>query len=182
MLTVLGVDLSLRSTGLVAVPTDWGLDWSRVAHRVAGAELKQDATVAQHVGRLRLIARAAMAFAREHRVTRAWILGYAYNKADMSRAHLAGELGGVVKYALVEIGVEVEVVVESRARTLLGKAPRKDAKVWATERLMRAGAPPSWPQDVLDAFVGANWGLSELGGSALIMRDQLELGGPGAAA
>lgn len=172
---VLGLDLSLRSTGMVAIPSDWKLDWARVRVAAAGRALRDDATVDEQLSRLAEIRDDVVAFARETGATVAYVLGYAYNKAQVSRAHAAGELGGVVKLALAEANVEVQVIVESRARTLFGKAPRKDAKIWATQRLVAAGAPRSWTQDQLDAVVAANWGVSELGGDALIIRDQTEL-------
>lgn len=174
-ITVLGLDLSLTSTGMVALPADWGLDWARIAVCASGCSLKNDAGADEQMGRLAAIRDDVLDFARDHRVTHAYVLGYAYNKAQVSRAHAAGELGGVVKLALIEANIEVHVVVESSARTLLGRAPRKDAKLWATQRLVSAGAPRTWVQDCLDAFVAANWGLTEMGGQALIMRDQAEL-------
>lgn len=174
---VLGLDLSLRSTGMVALPADWALDWSRVRVGVAGRPLKDDAPVETQLARLAEIRDGVVAFARETGASVAYVLGYAYNKAQVSRLAAAGELGGVVKLGLIEAGIAVEVVVESRARTLLGKAPRKDAKLWATQRLVAAGAPRAWLQDQLDALVAANWGVSEHGGRALIIREQQEMFG-----
>lgn len=165
----MGCDLSLRSSGLAILPCDWALDWKRVRGFVSGCDLKQDSSVDAQIGRMVQIRDDILAAARTYAVTHAFVLGYAYNKQQVSRAHSAGELGGVVKVALVEANIEVHVVVESQARTLLGKAPRKDAKLWATQRLMRAGAPRHWAQDCLDAFVAANFGSSELGGDTLIM-------------
>ncbi len=171
----MGLDLSLRSTGMVAIPVGWGQAWSRVEVGVAGYGLKDDATLIEHAARHRSIRDAALAFARQHRVTHAWVLGYAFNKAQVSRLAAAGELGGIVKLGLIDAGIQTQVVVESRARTLLGKAPRAKAKDWAIQRLCRAGAPIAWTFDQFDAFVAANWGLSELGNSALILRDQADL-------
>lgn len=156
-------------------PADWGCDWARVELCTTGYPLKDDASIDQQLDRLKHIRSEAMRFAHAHKVTHAFVLGYAYNMQQVSRAHAAGELGGIVKLGLREMGIHVQVVVESRARTLLGKAPRKDAKRWAVERLMRAGAPSKWTVDELDAFVCMNWGLSELGGDCLILRDQTEL-------
>lgn len=172
---VLGCDLSLRSTGLVALPADWNCDWTRVAVAAAGYPLSQDASVRESMQRLMDIREDIIEFAQQHQATHAMVLGYAFNKADTSRLAAAGELGGIVKVALLEASLDVGVVVESRARTLLGKAPRKDAKVWATQRLLAAGAPKAWLLDQFDAFVAANWGVSELGGKALIIRDQAEM-------
>jgi hypothetical protein len=172
---VMGLDLSLRSTGIVAFPVDWAQDWARVVVGEAGYGLKDDASLIDHAARHRSVRDAILTFARQHRVTHAWVLGYAFNKAQVSRLAAAGELGGIVKLGLIDAGIMTQVVVESRARTLLGKAPRKGAKLWAVERLRRAGAPVSWSVDQFDAFVAGNWGLSELGSSALILRDQTEL-------
>lgn len=169
---VVGLDLSLTSSGMIAVPADWGCDWSRCSWATSGYSVKDSADERARLERLATIRRDVVSFCDTHRPVAVWILGYAYNKL-LSRAHSAGELGGVVKLGLLEASHGVRVVVESRARTLLGRAPRKDVKLWATQRLVSAGAPRDWPQDVLDAFVAANWGLSEQEDSgALILRDQ----------
>jgi len=166
---VLGLDLSLRATGMVAVPLDWGQDWSRVSVAEVGHGLPKDAGPAERVERLVTIRNAVLEFAHEHRVHQAWIEQYAFT-AIKSQAHSLGELGGIVMVSLHQLGVALHVVPPASARQLLGKAPRKDAKQWAAARLRDAGAPHTWTGDQLDAFAVANWGLAELGGSAVVMR------------
>lgn len=167
---VVGLDLSLRKTGMCAVPSEWELDWRRVKIGIAGASLRRDATAAEQAARLRDVRDAVLGFVRDVRPCRVALLDYAYAAHG---AHYAGELGGVVKVALLDLGVPFSVVNEARARTMLGKYSRKSGlkiKDWAVTRLVAAGAPCDWPVDCLDAFVAANALLSETG-SALVMVD-----------
>lgn len=164
---VVGLDLSLTQTGMCAVPERWNLDWTRPTVAVAGQKLTTDAPLRAKVLRLQLIRDAVLAFCDRARATDVALLNYAFNKT--MQAHQLGELGGVVKLALVEAGLPVHVVVESSARKLLGRAPRKDAKIWAVGKLMSTGAPPHWPVDCLDAFVAANIVLAETGGDAIVL-------------
>lgn len=174
MVTVLGLDLSLTSTGMVAVPVDWRQDWSRVAASVAGRRASNSDPEDKRIERLELIRNAVMTFAHGYGCTHVFLEDYAYT-AQHSRAHALGELGGAVKVALRHMGLELQVVSPASARTLLGKQPKRDRKAWAQTQLFGAGAPRDWPGDVADAFIVANWGLSELGGAAVILREQLDV-------
>jgi hypothetical protein len=167
-LIVGGFDLSLTASGMVAVPEQWCGDWSRIRTGRAGKKLTKQATTEEQIERLRSIRSRVQAFVREHHVTVAVIEEYAFS-ATTSGAHSLGELGGVVKVELYDMGVDVHVVSPARARTLLGRQPKRDRKVWAQGRLYAAGAPKAWSGDELDAFVNANYYLSEHGGHAIIL-------------
>lgn len=165
---VLGLDLSLRGAGLVAVPFDWAGDWSRIARATVGHSLTKDATEADRIGRLVRISAEVVTFAEAHRCTRAVVEQYAYSSRH-AQSHSLGELGGVVKVLLTErCGIPVDVVAPASARKLLlGRLPRKDVKIHTRAALTRMGMPVTWTDDEADGFVVANWKLSEVGGYAL---------------
>lgn len=165
---VLGLDLSLTSTGMVCVPARWGQVWSRIAVGKAGHGLKKDASELERAQRLEDIETAVLAFAAEQQATVAVLESYAFT-AQTSHAHSLGELGGVVRLALKRAGLPMVVISPASARKLLGKQPRSQAKVWAAGRVFGAGAPKSWNLDQVDAFVVANAFLSENAGDALII-------------
>src|ERR1041384_6249122 len=127
---VLGLDLSLRGAGMVALPLDWGGDWSRVRRHTAGEGLPKDACEALRIGRNKRIADDVVAFAKLHGCTAALVEQSAFPSRH-AHAHSLGELGGVVKHQLAErTGLIVDVVPPSSARKLvLGKVPRKDVKI-----------------------------------------------------
>lgn len=163
-----GLDLSLTSTGMVAVPERWGCVWSGIAVARAGRGLPKTATEAERLKRIGEIRDRVVAFVREYCVRVCVVEQYAFS-ARASHAHALGELGGVVKLALQERCCEVVVVSPAAARKLLGKQPRSQAKVWAAQRLFAAGAPKTWTLDQVDAFVVANHYLSEIGGDAIML-------------
>jgi hypothetical protein len=169
MNVVLGLDLSLRGLGMVAVPSDWGGDWSRIAHKTVGHPLTKDAPESARIRRLILLANAVLSFAGEHRCGSAIVEQYAFTSQN-GQAHALGELGGVVKVYLQEVcKIGLEMVAPASARKLIvGMLPRKGVKDYVRGELTRMGMPASWTKDEGDAFVGANWGLSALDGFALV--------------
>lgn len=174
---VAGLDLSLRFTCAVAVPGDWGFDWSRVETMKTGESLRADAADYECIRRLTRIEADVVEFLRRVQATHVFIEQYAYT-SDFSRAHSIGELGGVIKLAVQrDLHLPVVVVAEATARTLLGKAPRKDRKEWAARKLLDAGAPRDWIGEaadrwgLFDAFEQANHGLALQGGQAVILRE-----------
>lgn len=178
---LLGLDLSLRFTCAVTVAADWGQDWSNVATMRTGSSLRRDAGEHERVQRLQLIVDDVARFARERKATHVVIEQYAFS-ADTSQAHAIGELGGAVKCELQSmLHLPLVVISPASVRTLLGKQPRKDAKTWAAQKLLEAGAPREWigPSEdrwgLFDAFALANWALSEHGGQAVVMREQREM-------
>ena len=169
---VIGLDLSLTGAGMVAVPCTWGGDWNRVARHTFGEKLSKDATDAVRIGRLTRISAAVIDFARRHGGTRVAIEGYAFASMQ-SHAHSLGELGGVVRHQLVTaLGlIPDSVPVASARKLLLGKVPRKDAKIATRAFLTRAGMPASWSMDEGDAFVVANYALSSLPGVVALVSE-----------
>lgn len=168
----LGLDLSLRGAGLVAVPPDWCGDWSRIARATVGHSLTRDATEADRIGRLVRLSAEVVAFAEAHRCKRAVVEQYAFTSRN-AHSHALGELGGVVKVLLTaRVGIPVDVVPPASARKLiLGKLPRKDVKVATRAALTRMGMPTEWTNDEADAFVVANYVLAGNGGYALVVRE-----------
>lgn len=163
---ILGLDLSTRAAAAVAVPSDWDGEWRRVASVVVGEPLHKGATEAERIGRSARIAARLAAFARAQGVTAAFIESYAYGQN--TAAHTLGELGGLVRHALLESGVDVQVANMSSARRLMcGRIPRgSDPKAIVGATLRQAGAPAELlaSADLCDAFVCLNFGMAELGG------------------
>lgn len=185
---ILGLDLSLRGSGLALVPLDWapGLDFARVRVQTVGQSLSADATPRQQAERIAKIANAIVVFARNNGVTKAWIENYAFSRGD-SRAHALGELGGVVRVALLKSGIPFDVVHSNTARAHLGKfaaRPKKKSenrnvenlppkmKVQVQLALHAMGAPKHWTGDELDAFVVANHGLIEGGHGGIVVAQE----------
>lgn len=168
--TVLGLDLSLRGAGMVAVPSDWAGDWSRIARVTVGHALKKDASEADRIGRLVHISAEVVAFAEAHRCTRAAIEQYAFTSRN-AHSHSLGELGGVVKVLLTErCRIPLVVVPPASGRKLiLGRLPRADVKIHTRAALTRMGTPVEWTDDEADAFVCANHWLAGNGGYALVV-------------
>lgn len=179
MRVVMGIDASLTSTGLVALATDWGLDWSRVARTRLGLGLSKSASELDRIRRLDAIAAGVLAFVAAHGVTDVFMEQYAFS-ARASQSHALGEIGGVIKRDVaLEAGLPLTVVPPATARALLGRfsahakkgspkpLPVKD-QVHAV--LYSAGMPHDWCGDEIDAWVVANWGLSGIAGAdALIV-------------
>lgn len=165
---ILGIDLGTRITAAVAVPLDWVGHWPLVATLTAGSPLHRDASDLDRVQRTADIAERVVAFARMHAPVIAYIESYGF--AQHTAAHTLGELGGVVRLELVRAGVEIRTANMGSARKLLlGKVPRKDVKVAVFSALHAAGAPFG-SLDLADAFVAANWGLSESGAFAFVQQ------------
>lgn len=181
----MGIDASLTGTGLVAVPSNWGLDWSKVVRAKLGLEVPMKAKEADRIRRLEYICKRVMEFAEEHGVTDVFMESYAFSK-KLSRAHALGELGGNLKRDIViGLGLPLTIVTPNTARALLGKfsavlkkgAPKGTPKPPPVKDqvhmvLKRAGLPLNWDGDETDAWVQANWGLSGMDGAdALILRE-----------
>lgn len=169
MRPILGCDLSLVAAAFVAVPPNWAGDWSRIARHHVGHSLPRDAPEMLRIGRLHRIAAEAVAFSQRHGCQQAILEDYAFG-ARQSQAHALGEVGGVVRLALMTQGgvLDVRAVHSASARKLiLGKLPRRDVKAYTRLALHHMGMPQEWTDDEADAFVVANWLLSGSGGFAL---------------
>jgi|GEM_PF-1812390 len=161
---VLGVDASLVAMGLVAVPVDWGGDWTRVASRTFGWSLPSGASDRARIERLERLAAAAVAFAAEHDCTIAAIESFPFGKVQA--AHALGEASGVIKVGLHVAGLNVRTAPISTARRqLLGHLPRTGAKIAVRDRLVTLGAPFR-TLDECDAMCAGLWALRGLGAFA----------------
>lgn len=168
MTIVMGLDLSLTASAAVVIPHKWKLgDWKRLKTHVVGSNLLQEASQNDKLARLDLISLELVYFARANKVTHICVEQYAFSQ-KLTRAHALGELGGVVKLDLKrELGIVAEPVVASSARKFLcGKLPQKDVKAFVIAQLKMMGANFK-TDDEADAFVVANWCLSETGQVAL---------------
>ena len=162
MTTVMGLDLSLTAAAAVAVPLAWDGEWSRVRSVVVGEPLQRDATDEERALRTETIACKIVAFAILEGVSVAYIEGYAFSLR--TSAHSLGELGGVVRLALLRAGIGIKTANMGTARKLLlGTCPKKGAKVAVADTLKAAGANFK-TLDEYDAMVCVNIGLSEMGG------------------
>lgn len=165
---VMGLDLSLTASAAVVIPHNWELgDWDSLITHVVGCSLLQEASPAEKLSRIDSISFELIQLARETRVTDIFVEQYAFSQM-LTRAHALGELGGVVKLDLKrQLGIVAQPVVASQARKFLcGKVPRKDGKKYVEAQLKLMGAKFK-SHDEGDAFTCANFGLSEIGLSAL---------------
>ncbi len=159
---VLGVDLSLTGLGLVAVPVSWDLRWGQVARCSLGLNLPAGASPREHMLRRRALCDDVARWASRRSVTHVWFEGYPMGGRLFNIDKLA-ELGGVLKDRFADLGLYPESVPEVTARKLfLGHLPQRDRKAVVAETLRQIGADFD-DKDQADAFVVANYGLSELG-------------------
>lgn len=167
---VVGIDPSVRRTGLVAVPADWRGDWSRVSSSTIGVPLQKDAGEEVRARRNGEIAREVIRFAERFRAKEVWIESYAY--ASATAAHTLGELGGVVRLELVRAGIRPRVANMSTARKLLlGKVPRgREAVADEVKRVVRDAGGELETDDERMAFVVANYALSLVKGADFFAR------------
>ena len=163
-MNVMGVDLSLTGLGLCVIPSDWGVDWSRVRSERHGYGLPRDASSEALIVRRQQLGEACVRFARRHDVSSIWIESYAY--AQRHSAHSLGELGGVVKHELArQLSLHPNTAQLSSARKLvLGKLSRDSGltRKRIHDTVASLGARFE-SRDEIDAWVAANWGMAELG-------------------
>jgi len=162
---VAGLDLSLCSTGLVAVPHTFAasIDWTTVRHTLVTSDaLPNGASVRERTGRLLAVATAITRWIQAGPCDVIAIERQAYH---MGHAHARelGELTGITCAELLALDVPIVMVTSSSARkTLLGTVPRSGAKDAVRDLLRRMGSP--WADtDRSDAFAVANHALSESG-------------------
>lgn len=174
----IGLDLSLTAPAACLIPPRWRLGywWSLdvVAWDPPGDMLDEQARIRRVewiVDRVdEFVAKAALRVVVGHAAPPAiFIEGYAFSRSSSSVTKLA-ELGGAVRVDLRRRGFVARSVTASAARKLLlGRLPKREAKNATHGALRAAGVPPAWSGDVLDAFVVANFGLTELGLPALTL-------------
>lgn len=177
LVPVIGFDLSLSRPAACTIPAGWRLgDWGTLDYRsVEPPGVGDAADLAGRYRRLSFVARWVIDLLWNEqqpwpdRIQHAFVEEYAFSARSSSVTKLA-ELGGVVRVAALEgRHTLLRPVVASQARRLiLGRLPAKHAKVAVQQALYRAGAPFA-NDDECDAFVVANFGLSELGLTALTL-------------
>jgi hypothetical protein len=167
---VLGLDLSLRATAMTAIPEAWAkgrrrFDWKLIRFGTIGGSLAKTSTIAEQIARAEQIAWTVAQFARDVGATDVFVEEYAFSQ-NQAGARLVAELGGIVKRKLVvELGHKaIAAVIASSARKLaFGKIARgTDMKKLVASRLEAVGAPFE-NGDERDAWVIANYGLTECG-------------------
>ena len=175
---VIGLDLSLTAPAGVALPLNWRPgDWRAVKwwldHPKAPknddrrGQLERYAHIAAWV---REVVWATVGVTRGppgSDLAGCYIEQYAFSRNNSQASRLM-ELGGIARMKLFGLDVVPATVNTSPARKLLlGKVPRSDQKIAVQRFLFDAGAPKAWEENICDAFVVANYGLSECGGVAL---------------
>lgn len=160
---VVGIDPSLSKTAIAVCPLDWGGDWTKVSIKEFPTEPNGDGPAAR-MARCNQIAGEALQWLMRTSLrpmgTRSHMFIEDYAFRQTFRSHHLGELGGILRSNLM---VEHEVGIAAARKLLLGKAPRKGAKVAAYEALVAAGGK-FLSLDESDAMCVCNYGLSELGG------------------
>lgn len=168
---VVGLDLSLTSTGMVAIPLDWDHDMRKVVTGTTGYPLKAG-TIEQQLKRALQIAHDVSVFCVNAKASAVFIEDYSFG-AGGSMLYERVEMIGRVKTELFdEHSLTYQVVAAARARKiLLQHVPRVKGKgmlkKWVVANVKRLSETTSWNEDVCDAFVVANAGLMTVGGTAM---------------
>jgi Holliday junction resolvasome RuvABC endonuclease subunit len=165
-ITILGLDLSLTGSGAVRYKLPWAGDFKDIESLHVGRKLSKDASEYDCLCRLRYLRDEILEFADGCQVVA--VEQYAFSRGA-SRAHALGELGGVVKLALLGLGLEIVPLTASHVRSCLGKFPRKAPKEHVAALIRKLGAPDRWSDDVIDSFVTANgWSVANGYGGIVI--------------
>lgn len=164
---VMGVDASLTSTGFCLVPATWGGDWRKCVVAHAGYSLTRGVHETTRIRRLDDIRGAMALFIGRHEPTHVIFEDITFtHQAMMAHALERAELMGVLKLQAAALVDHVEVVKPNVARKILG--PKLHKKATAHVAVHAMGCPKDWLGDEVDAWVTANYLLSELGSGALI--------------
>ena len=172
---IIGFDLSLTAPAAVALPLDWRPgSWRRVEAEVIRPPPpgSADDLVAQQ-RRYITIAGWAVGFVSRFSGTRHLFresYGFNQNTANGSRLMESGGIACCDIYRRYKLAVR-PVAASSARKFLLGFNPSKrtghDAKVEVRAALYKAGASKKWDDNICDAFVVANFGLTEVGAVGL---------------
>lgn len=162
MVVVIGLDLSLTGLGLVAVPGDWGLDFSRVQR-----ETLQTGPRAAQVDRRAMLADDVVRWvdwARGKNQVEVWIEGSITGRQYANTVRSQLMLAGVVAHELRRrLNIDASFAEQSTARRLLlGRLPPRNRKAYVLAELRKRTAT-QWREDEYDAFVTANYGLLQAG-------------------
>lgn len=109
-------------------------------------------------------------------ITHVFAENYAFGRSNQS--HYLGELGGVMSTYFAAMGLEMTRVAPASARSLLlkpypkgqGRRPNGIAKKEVAGTVRAMLGQPKLSGDVCDAWAVANYGASQLGLSAVILR------------
>lgn len=169
MTVIIGLDLSLTSTGICCLPLDWDCTPSRC--RVETVPYKRTPHCdTERAARLATVARRIIAAAQELADGKG-ITAWGIESLPTHNAHAVvplAELHGCVRLLLHDRGQQVVTVPQASARKLLlGTLPRKDVKEIVRRVVTHFDGCGAWGPDEVDAFVAVNWLVSEDGGVAL---------------
>jgi len=178
---VIGFDLSLTAPAAVALPLDWKPgSWKEVRAWLLKPKAPSTDDLHGQLIRYWQIAEWALAIAAKCIVAGqdggeaispdCFVEGYGFSKNNSQASRLM-ENGGIVKMMLFrECNIILKPVATNTARKLfLGAVPKKDPKLAVQQALFAAGAPKVWEENICDAFVCCNYGLSEVGSPALML-------------
>jgi hypothetical protein len=166
---VIGLDLSLRGSGVVVLPSEWNpkTPWRDLTYARLGEQGKLDGfhRVAGIVGYVEQVVERSTSLEKRRR-TKVFVEEHAFSMGLQKYAYARAELVGAVKHALWGgYGIETFPVVASHARKLLfGKMPKMSRKEWKKVieiELGKMGAPFE-DEDTRDAFLICNAGLEAL--------------------
>lgn len=163
---VCGVDLSTTGLGLVAVPEDWGLDWSKLAFETLVPPEMHDAPPWQVIGRLMTLVEGVVDFVQRNDVTHVWIESLPTHGGQTYSAGKLEQVGGAVRYALrrdCRLNAWTSPIATAR-KLVMGKMPRRDVKATVHATVRSFSGVPFGTGDEIDAFVAANYGMSLIGG------------------
>lgn len=176
MMWILGFDLSLRAPAAVALPSDWKPgDWKAVRTWLLKPKQPKQDDVRGQFERYNAIAEWAtkivgMCVVRGVK-PKCYVEAYGFSKNNAQASKIMGS-GEIVKLEIFRRwDIIVVPVASNTARKLfLGTVPKKDPKIVVQDVLFnKCKAPKGWDENQADAYVVANWGLSEAGGKALIV-------------
>ena len=159
---VLGIDPSETGCAFVAIPENWGRDFARVNAVTLELGCGPGATIEQRCKAIVRMAIDAVAWCRWVRVTHIWIEQPPAGPGAYNVERVLG-VAHVLRHELFrELGVAAEWAPQSTARKLLlGKLPGKGRK--EIVRRVVDSLHVFEDGDQADAFVAANWGVSQLG-------------------
>ena len=172
---VIGFDLSLTAPAGVALPLNWRPgDWRAVEYWLDHPKAPKSDDQCGRLERYMYIGDQVRRFIEKvtsptcRGLRGCYIEQYAFSKNNAQASKLM-ELGGHVRVELYrQRGIIAETINTGPARKLLlGKVPKSDQKIAVQRFLFAARAPKAWEENICDAFVVANYGLSECGGVAL---------------
>jgi hypothetical protein len=151
---------------MVAVGTDWDLNWRRVRACTLAVPLKKTATPREKLDRLRALALDVRVWAIRVGATKVWaesVPTFGWNLITLAQIRCAVDIELYREAGLIPLDANQSSV----RKFLLGKLPTSDRKACVSEALKAAGDPFE-DDDQRDAFAVANWGLNKLGAPCLV--------------